>query len=162
MSLERPGCVLGKFGGWDLCNVIERPLHHFFHGPYNHLLRYSHKDSVEWDGSDCEKLRDEIRALIRKREAGYPFRANHEVLWILPERDPSGKFRWDVAKCNVRDLGTIISAETETPIQYKLEPRYDIALSTVSIEYWASNHMGLWMRNPDVVVEIHSCKDLKV
>lgn len=160
-----PGCLFPthKFGqkGWA-CENIQQPLYKFFRGPYEHLLRYSHHDYVEWDGSDCEKLKTEIRNVVRKREAGYPFSATEETLWFPLPRGTDGKIDWRSEKCNLEaNLGKIISGETQREISFQTEHRSDIASATWSLTYRNTSPLtfltpgkSFGYRNPNVVVDI--------
>lgn len=153
MSAELPGCVSGRW----FCTEIEQPLYLFFRDSYQHLLRYSHKDYIEWDGKDCERLREEIRMVVRKREAGYPHMANSETLWfLLPKKND--KIDWAPERCNFADLGPIISAESKRPIPYTTDHRSDVATAARNLTYRSTDPHGLPMSNPNVVVDIRASK----
>lgn len=148
---DLPGCVLpdkliGRHG-W-LCNAVERPIHSFFCHPLKHLLRYSHRDSIKWDGKDCAKLREQIANLIRCREAGYPRSAPFEHLWIVD----------DVDRCKLEyGLGEIISANPpyNHPIRYDVERRSDVKIGAWCITYWSTEpEYAFSPQNNDVVVNI--------
>lgn len=143
-----PGCVTER----DFCRKVEQPLFQFFMGPLRTLMRYSHKDHLDWDGSDCEKLRAEIRSVIRKREAGYPFMAESETLWFVLPRN-GDRIDWSSEKCDLK-LGEIISGETQRPIPTTADHRSDVASGARNLTYHSTSVYTLPMSNPNVVVEI--------
>jgi hypothetical protein len=146
---DMPGCVLSK----GLCDSFEKPFYRFLKGREAFLTRYAHRDEIEWKGDDCDVLKTQMRNMIVKREAGYPFTVDYERLWFH-FKDLEHK------KCNLSDLGRIKSAQSDGYIPYVVHD-YDLRYhpNWLAVSYDTTHPLFIdyitRIYEPNVVVDVN-------